>query len=184
MILPQLPALELLTLQRVSKTWYDIINDRVSQTIDSKIIRMKLFLEQDPPDNSWGKAFGGSGLRWNPFLEKYGTVRTPQPESHDYRVRIKRKELRKPCPDSSLKQVSVREFSHISKPPQPSWKKMYVSYPTKKKVRVELVPHPQNLRRHEYRSGAEEEARMEFLTKNDKKCKGSQNDFFQVRAEW
>ena len=176
MILPNLPAFDLLVLQQVNKTWEAIIKK-------SKIIQMKLFMKQDPPEEQWGKAFGANGLRWNPFLEHYGRPRKPNPGSHKYRVRIERKHLRK----IHRPRASKKEILRGLEPPEPSWKKMYVSYPTRLKIRADLIPHTFRMASHDCRYTSKEEAmRMEFLERVDKKCIShghwSERDFFDIDA--
>ena len=160
MILHHLPALDLLVLQRVNMIWKNIINK-------SKIIQMKLFMEQDPPEEQWGNAFGANGLRWNPFLEHFGVPIKTRPGSHWHRVRLKREDLRKKhCPRASWKEI-LRRLDR----PEASWKKMYVSYPTRLIIRAGLVPYIAAMTSDNCRYTSEKEAvRMEFLTKVDRKC--------------
>lgn len=62
-ILIQVPPLELLLLQRVSKTWRAAIKE-------SKPLQRKLFFEVDPTR----AGNDVSDFEWNPFLMKYGTL--------------------------------------------------------------------------------------------------------------
>ena len=158
MIISHLPALDLLVLQRVNKNWIKIINDP-----NQKSIQMKLFMKQDPYDEQWGKAFGGNGLRWNPFLEHFGVAVQPRPGSKEqkkHRITIKREHLRKK-PGSSWK--SSLPFI---KRPEASWRKMYVSYPTRVQVRAFLILpfiQPRSLINDLDFTSKEEATRMGFL---------------------
>ncbi len=175
MIISHLPAFDLLVLQQVNSTWKGIINDP-----KRKSIQMKLFMVQDPPEEQWGKAFGANGLRWNPFLEHFGRLRNPRPGSHEYRVRIKREDLRK--------KPSWKEILRKIDRPEASWKRMYVSYPTRLELRAFWEPGSVRTFLHGCRYPSRHEAeQMDFLTYVDEECSNhghrSKRDFFWMVAE-
>ena len=113
MILSHLPALDLLVVQKVDLTCRDIVRD-------STRFQVKLFMKHALPH--WGIEVGANELRWNPFLEHYGRRRNPEPGSHDYRIKIERKLLQKQRPEAS-------------------WRRMFLSYPTRPDFHVFLQFH-------------------------------------------
>ena len=116
---------------------------------------MKLFMEpdQDPPDGDEHRRakFGARGVRWNPFLERFGVLMDQGP--HDPRIRIRREHLRKHDGAGA------------------SWKRMFLSYPTRMSFRAYLkggffVNDIVNCR---YDSKVKAE-NMRFLTEADRGC--------------
>ena len=99
----------------VNRTCRDIVKDTTE-------FQVKLFMKQDPSqgDERSGNQSGANGLRWNPFLVHYGRRRNPDPGSHTCGIRIKRKFLQK----------------HDR--PEASWKRMFLSYPTRPNFHVFL----------------------------------------------
>ena len=137
---------------------------------------MKLFMKQDPRegDEHWGTELGANGLRWNPFLEHFGVLIERGP--HDARMRIRREHLRK----------------HDGA--EASWKRMFLSYPTRMEFRAYLegrfwIDGTLNCR---YDSKVEAE-NMRFLTEADSGCyyqhnhhghQSKRNDFIIFAEPW
>ena len=163
MILSHLPPLDLLVVQRVNRTCRDIVKDTTK-------FQVKLFMKKVSPggDNQWENKPGADGLRWNPFLVHYGRRRNTEPGSHTYCIRIQRKLLQK----------------HHR--PEASWKRMFLSYPTRPDLHVYLENHfptpmyitsrfsSEELAEYHLRHGnccqPLEGERMEFLMKVDRVC--------------
>ncbi|KAK0513574.1 hypothetical protein JMJ35_003938 [Cladonia borealis] len=147
MILDHLPVLDLLVVQMVNLTCRDIVND-------STRLQVRLFMKQAPPH--WRIKLGANGLRWNPFLEHYGRRRNPEPGSPDYRIKIERNVLQKQRPEAS-------------------WRRMFLSYPTRPDFHVCLqfrsVFEPEHIT-----SRLSSEEPSEYRLKDRKPCQPWEGD--------
>ena len=169
MILSHLPALDLLVLQRVNRTCRDVVTKNHE-------FQKKLFMEQEPPegDKQWGTDKSGANeVRWNPFLEHFGVSLEPSPGLYDARLIIERKFVRK-----------LRNYDD----PKASWKKMYISYPTRVELSASGEPSSgskTSVRCRYFRKLAQ---RMDFLTYMDRECSRfcprSEESFFVIDADY